>query len=64
MNNNINNFSCWYREQRNYTNYTSVGSDIIFPQANILDQDQAALIRADIFWSALFAKVSKGVSMG
>ena len=36
---------------------------IIFPQANRVDPDQAALTRAALSWSAKFAKVLKGVSI-
>ena len=44
----------------------SVGWDIhciIFPKANRVDPDQAALTRAALSGSALFAKELKGVSM-
>ena len=42
----------------------SVGSYlIIYPYANRVDPDQAALTRAAWSWSALFAKVLKGVYM-
>ena len=41
---------------------TNVGSDI-FPEANRVDPDQAALRRAARSGPTLFAKVLKGVSM-
>ena len=45
MNNHINEFSCWYIEQRRDITRQDQ-SYVIFPQENRIDPDQAALTRA------------------
>ena len=53
-----------HRTKKLLVRSTSVGSHlIIFPYANRVYPDQAALTRAARYGSALFAKVVKGVSM-
>ena len=67
MNNYINKLSRLYIQQRNYilVRPTSVGSYlIIFPKANRIEPDHAALSRAALSASAVFTKVLKGVYEG
>ena len=65
MNDYINKLSCLlHRTKKLLVRSTSVGSFlIVFPKANRVDRDQAALTRAACSGSALFAKASKGISM-